>query len=427
MEYKREKYLNKLIELERVPIIKVITGLRRCGKSYLLNNIFYRYLINKGIKSDHIIKIEFDKKENAIYRDADFCLKYLKEVIVDNDTYYYLLDEVQLIKDKNDPNNKSSFFEVLNSLLHIENTNIYVTGSNSQFLSKDILTTFRGRGFNIHILPLSFSEIMEDESLSMEEAFDNYLTYGGLPLTYTYATDELKSTYLNSIFDEIYEEDLKSRYNIKNKIEFDELIDICSSQIGSYCSYKSLSNTFKSVKNKSIKNETIAKYMGYMESAFIVSGARKYNIKGKHYIDAYKKYYFEDLGLRNARLNFRQVEKTHLLENLIYNELKYRGYDIDVGSVEKVEKDTNNKSIKKQLEIDFICNKASQKYYIQSAYSLYNNDSKLEQEKRSLLALKDAFKRIIITYDKVKPHKDEDGILILNIFDFLLDPNSLEI
>lgn len=425
MEYKREKYLQKLIDLKDVDLIKVITGVRRCGKSYLLNNIFYKYLINSNVKSDHIVSVQFDKEENKEYRDMNVALNYLKSFIKDDEEYFFLLDEVQLIYDKEDPSNKSAFFDVLNSLHHIDNANIYVTGSNSQFLSKDILTTFRGRSFQIHMMPLTFSEYMEDTSLNFEEALNEYLIYGGLPMIKEYKTEELKKEYLNSIFSEIYNDDLKERYVIKNASEFDELINIASSQIGCPCSYKSLSNTFKSEKNILITSETIEKYLSYLESAFILNKAQKYDIKGKKYINAYQKYYFEDLGLRNVRLNFRQNEKTHLMENLIYNELISHGYSVDVGMIEKNERNNEGKQVKKQLEVDFVCNKNDKKYYIQSAYSIEDLD-KYEQEEKSLLNINDNFKKIIIAYDALDTHRNQNGTLIIKLKDFLLDPDSLE-
>ena len=353
--------------------------------------------------------------------------KYLKKYkwSLSPSLFILLFYMISLYYDKNNLKNKSAFFDVLNSLLHIENANIYVTGSNSQFLSKDILTTFRGRSFQIHMMPLSFSEYMEDTSLSKEEAYQEYLIYGGLPMIREYKTEELKKEYLNSIFDEIYNEDLKERYTIQNEQEFDELIDIASSQIGCPCSYKSLSNTFNSEKQKLISPKTIEKYLSYLESAFVLNKAQKYDIKGKSYINAYQKYYFEDLGLRNVRLNFRQNEKTHLMENLIYNELKYRGYSIDVGMVEKNERNKEGKQVKKQLEVDFVCNKNDKKYYIQSAYSIEDLD-KYAQEEKSLLNIKDNFKKIIISYDALATHRNQNGTLIIRLFDFLLNPDSLE-
>ncbi|MCQ2977384.1 MAG: ATP-binding protein, partial [archaeon] len=353
---------------------------------------------------------------------------YLKSKIVDDDMYYFLLDEVQLIYDKDDSKNKSAFYEVINSLMHIENTDIYVTGSNSQFLSKDVLTVFRGRGMEVHVYPLSFSEYMENKDRdynNINKAWNDYFTYGGLPMTSTLTTDELKTDYLNSIFDEIYMLDLKDRYKIKNKIEFDELIDVVSSQVGSYASYNSLSNTFKSLKNKQLSQVTIEKYLRYLESAFILNKAPKYDIKGKKYIGAYNKYYFEDLGLRNVRLNFKQVEETHLMENIIYNELLYRGFSVNVGVVEKVEKNNEGKQVKKQLEVDFVCNKGSMTYYVQSALSIIDEE-KRDREIKSLKNIKDSFKRIVITKDDRKVMHDDNGITYIGLYECGLNENSLD-
>lgn len=438
----RDKYLNKLINAKHNGLIKIITGIRRCGKSYLMNNLFLNHLLSQGIKYDHIISIAFDSRDNITLRNCDTVLSYIKSKIIDNDMYYILLDEVQLIYDPIDKENRTAFFEVLNTLLHISNCDIYVTGSNSQFLSYDIVTTFRGRGYQIKINPLTFKEYYnalldnkelinnmnfdENKETLLNSAWNNYYMYGGLPLILTMNDIESKTEYLASLFEEIYEKDLNERYNIKNDIVFNEILDLASSIIGSYASYKSLSNSFKSLKNKNITDKKIKEYYDYIISAFLLYKVQKYDVKGKKYINSQSKYYFSDPGLRNVRVNFRQIEETHIMENVIFNELKYRGFNVDVGNVliKEKNKDKLDTYIYKNLEIDFVCNKGNEKYYIQSALSMPDKD-KINQEKKSLKSVKDSFKKIIIVKDSTPIIKDDDGIIIINLFDFLLNENSL--
>lgn len=439
----RDRYLNNLINAKHNGLIKIITGIRRCGKSYLLNNLFLNHLLSSGIEYNHIISIAFDSRHNVELRDCDKVLNYIESKISDNNMYYILLDEVQLIYDPKDKKNKTAFFEVLNTLINIPNCDIYVTGSNSQFLSHDIVTTFRGRGYQIKINPLTFNEYYHacldnnelmnninynpDKQTLVDAIWNSYYIYGGLPLILTMNDVEAKTNYLNSLFEEIYEKDLVERYNLKNDIEFNEILDLASSMIGSFSSYKSLSDSFKSLKNKNITDKKIKEYYDYITSAFLIDKTLKYDVKGKKYINSQSKYYFTDLGLRNVRINFRQVEETHAMENIIYNELKYRGFNVDVGNIliKEKNKDKLDTYIYKNLEIDFICNKGSEKYYIQSALSM-PDEEKIKQEKKSLKAVKDSFKKIIIVKNTTPVMKDDDGIIVINLFDFLLNENSLQ-
>lgn len=411
MEIKRDKYLNMLISKENNGLIKVVTGLRRSGKSYLLFKIFYNYLINKGINKSHIISIQLDDLENEKLRDPYNMLEYVKSKIKDETIYYVILDEVQYL---------NRFEEVLNSLMHISNVDIYVTGSNSKFLSSDVITEFRGRGDEIHVYPLSFSEYVSAFDGSLDEAWDDYFNYGGMPLILSYKTPSEKANYLTLLFDKVYLSDILERHNIRNKIELDELLDILSSSIGSYTNPLKLSNTFKSEKNKIISDKTINNYISYFEDSFLISKAKRYDIKGKKYINSPFKYYFEDIGLRNARLGFRQTEENHIMENIIYIELRRRGFKVDVGVVE-----VRNKDGKKQYEIDFIANKGNNKYYIQSALNI-DTKEKREQEEKSFMNVNDFFKKIIIVKDNIKRWRDDKGIVIMGITDFLLDENSLD-
>ena len=430
MNIKREQYLNELIVRKHNTLIKIITGIRRCGKSYLLNTIFYDHLIKSGIKEDHIIKFAFDSANDLSLINEDLIelslnnrkvdpkkfINYINRQIKDNQMYYLLLDEIQ---------NLGAFESVLNGYLRQNNIDIYVTGSNAKFLSKDIITEFAGRGDEINMLPLSFCEFMSTYKGNKEQAFQEYITYGGLPFVCLLKTNEQKINYLKRLFLETYLTDIKRRYNIKNNSEeLDELLNILSSSIGLLTNPTKLSNTFKSVKNKSISKTTIAKYIEYIKDSFLIDEVRQYDIKGKKYINSPKKYYFSDLGLRNARINFRQLEQTHSMENIIFNELKLRGFNVDIGIINQRAKDKNNQNIRQRLEVNFIANKGSNKIYIQSAFSIPSLE-KEQQEQRPLIKINDSFKKVIITSGFVSKHYNEQGILIMNIYDFLLDPNSL--
>ena len=417
MEIRRDIYLNKLISKKHNGLIKVITGIRRCGKSYLLFNLFKEYLVNEGVNENHIIEIAFDSFENKKYRDPEVLFPYLMEKIADKEMYYVLLDEVQMLDD---------FESVLNSLGRKKNVDVYVTGSNAKFLSKDIITEFRGRGDEVHMYPLTYSEFMSVYDGDKQEGWKDYVLFGGIPLVLGFETADQKSDFLKSLFEETYISDITGRNNIRNKAELEELLNILSSAIGSLTNPSKLSATFKSVKNKTISKDTIIKYIDYLKDSFLIDSAMRYDIKGKKYINTPSKYYFTDLGLRNARLNFRQVEETHAMENIIFNELKVRGYNVDVGVVVMNEVDKNGKKIRKQLEVDFVCNKGSKRFYIQSAYALPDKE-KMEQEQRSLVNIGDGFKKIIITKDAVAPLYNEEGILVMSVYDFLLNPDSMEI
>ena len=416
MEIKRDRYLNTLISKEHNGLIKVITGMRRCGKSYLLFTLFKEHLLSEGVEEEHIIEIAFDAFENKKYRDPDVLYPYLKEQMKDNAMYYVLLDEVQLL---------GEFESILNSLIRMKNVDVYVTGSNARFLSKDVITEFRGRGDEVHMYPLSFAEFMSVYQGTKQDGWNEYMLYGGIPLVLEFTTPDQKSTFLKSLFEETYISDIVGRHNIRNKAELEELLNILSSAIGSLTNPEKLSATFRTVKKKKISNSTIKRYIDYLCDSFLIDGAIRYDVKGKKYIDTPVKYYFTDMGLRNARLNFRQLEETHSMENIIFNELKMRGFNVDVGVI--VQYDTNEKgnSIRKQLEIDFVCNQGSKRYYIQSAYAI-PDQAKMEQEQRSLMLTGDFFKRIIITKDAPAPYYNESGMLIMSVYDFLLNANSLE-
>lgn len=417
MKIGRDVYLNKLISKRHNGLIKVVTGMRRCGKSYLLFNLFKEYLVNEGVAENHIIEIAFDSFENKRYRDPEVLFPYIMEKMSDERMYYVLLDEVQMLDD---------FESVLNSLGRKQNVDVYVTGSNAKFLSKDIITEFRGRGDEVHMHPLTFGEFMSVYDGDKQEGWRDYVLFGGIPLVLGFETADQKSDFLKSLFEETYISDITGRNNIRNKAELEELLNILSSAIGSLTNPSKLSATFKSVKNKSISKDTIIKYIDYLRDSFLIDSAIRYDIKGKKYINTPSKYYFTDLGLRNARLNFRQVEETHVMENIIFNELKVRGYNVDVGVVVMNEVDKNGKKIRKQSEVDFVCNKGSKRFYIQSAYALPDKE-KMEQEQRSLVNTGDGFKKIIITKDAVAPLYNEEGILVMSVYDFLLNPDSMEI
>lgn len=417
MEIKRDIYLDRLIRREKNGLIKIVTGVRRCGKSYLLFNLFHNYLLDKGVKEDHIIEIALDDRSNKELRDPDNMLDYVKERILDRDTYYIILDEVQLL---------AEFEDVLNSFMHIRNADVYVTGSNSKFLSSDLVTEFRGRGDEIRIYPLSFREYCSVYDGSADEAWDDYFTYGGLPLILSRETAEEKAEYLMSLFQKVYLSDIIDRHKVRHQEELDELVDILASAVGSLTNPLKLANTFKSVKKKTISDKTLKKYMDYLMDAFLVSKAVRYDIKGRKYIGSPAKFYFEDVGLRNARLNFRQMEENHIMENIIYNELRIRGYHVDVGLVEQFGKNSENKTTKKQLEVDFVVTRGSEKYYIQSAFAM-NSQGKQEQEERPLNAIGDSFKKIIVVRDNIKVRRNDMGIVTIGIRNFLLDENSLNL
>lgn len=417
MEIKRERYLEALINRMNNGLIKVVTGIRRCGKSYLIFKIFKDYLIVNGVDESHIITIELDQRKNKIYRDPDSILDYIDSLIVDKNQYYILLDEVQMLKE---------FEEVLNSLLHIDNVDVYVTGSNSKFLSKDIITEFRGRGDEIHIYPLCFKEFMQVYEGDIYHGWAEYVIYGGLPLTVAMKTEEQKINYLSRLFEETYMKDIIERNRVEKVQELNDLINILASAIGSLTNPSKIEATFRSVIQSNVSLNTIRQYIEYLKDAFIINEANRYDVKGRRYIGTPLKYYFEDVGLRNARLGFRQVEENHLMENIIYNELKMRGFQVDVGVVQKRKHEEDGKHKKKQLEIDFVANLGSQRYYIQSAFSLPDQE-KEEQEKASLLNVNDSFKKIIIVKDIIKVTHDENGITTMSIFDFLLKENSLEL
>ncbi len=411
----RDFYLQQLVNGKQNGLIKIITGIRRCGKSYLLFKLFRQYLLRSGIDDQHIIQVALDNIENEHLREPLALYRHIKSCMPDNDLYYILLDEVQLVP---------RFEEVLNSLLRIDNADVYVTGSNSKFLSSDIITEFRGRGDEIRLYPLSFSEYCEGSGQSPRDAWKDYYTYGGLPHVLSLETEKKKFDYLSNLVESVYLNDILERHNIKNKSEFKDLVCIVASSIGSPVNPTKLSNTFKSVKKVSINSATIDRYLDFMEDAFLVEKAERYDVKGKKYIGSLAKYYFSDLGLRNAILGLRQQEETHIMENIIYNELRRRGCKVDVGTVEHRFVDSDSKWQRRQLEVDFVVNEGNQRYYIQSALAL-PDEEKRKQETGSLLRINDSFKKIIIVRDDIKPWRDENGILTIGLIDFLMDMNSL--
>lgn len=417
MQIKRDFYLQQLVDGKQNGLIKIVTGIRRCGKSFLLFKLFRQYLLDAGVDSDHIIQFALDDIENADLREPLTLYKCIKSKITDDELYYILLDEVQLVP---------RFEEVLNSLLRIDNADVYVTGSNSKFLSSDIITEFRGRGDEIHLYPLSLSEYCEGTGLSPVEAWKDYYTYGGLPHTLSLGTGKKKIDYLNNLFESVYLIDILERQRIKNKAEFEELVKIIASGIGAPTNPTKLENTFKSVKKVNIDSVTISRYLGYMQDAFLIEKAERYDVKGKKYIGSLAKYYFTDIGLRNAILGLRQQEETHIMENIIYNELRRRGCKVDVGMVEQRFVNNDGKWQRKQLEVDFVVNEGNQRYYIQSALAL-PDEEKRKQEMGSLLRINDSFKKIIIVKDDIKPWRDENGILTMGLLDFLMNADSLEL
>lgn len=417
MDIKRDKYLSDLINRMNNGMIKVVTGIRRCGKSYLIFTIFKNYLKEQGVGEAHIVTIELDQRKDKKYRDPDVILEYIESRIIDDEQYYILLDEVQLLNE---------FEEVLNSLLHIKNVDIYVTGSNSKFLSKDVITEFRGRGDEIHIYPLTFKEFMQAYEGDIYRGWAEYVVYGGLPLTVTMKTEEQKINYLTKLFEETYLKDIIERHHIEKSQELEDLVNVLASAIGSLTNVPKIEAIFRSVIQSNISANTIRQYIEYLEDAFVINKANRYNVKGRKYIGTPLKYYFEDVGLRNARLGFRQIEETHIMENVIYNELRSRGYSVDVGVVEKRGRNEEGKEERTYLEIDFIANLGSKRYYIQSAFSMPTEEKRI-QEKASLINIGDSFKKIIIVKDVVNVTRDEDGITTMSIYDFLLKENSLEL
>lgn len=406
----RNKYLSRLLDSRLNGLVKIVTGIRRSGKSFLLFNIFKQRLLNEGVDAGHIIEMQFDDFANKRYRVPEVFYNYVKERIKDGRVYYIILDEVQLLGD---------FEDVLNGLMHIENVDIYVTGSNARFLSKDIVTEFRGRGLQIHISPLSFAELMTFYNGSKEDALEHYLRYGGLPQVVLQPNDEYRSTVLKDLLKETYIIDILERNRVKNSAELEELLAMLASRIGGLTNPQKLSNTFKTVKNISIGAPTLKSYIDYFCDAFLVEQVNRYDVKGKRYIGTPLKYYFSDLGLRNALLNFRQVEKTHLMENLIYNELRGRGYNVDVGVVPYNGKNAQGVSFRTQLEVDFVCNKGSQRLYVQSALALPTQE-KIDQETKSLRRIDDGFQKMVVVGDHTIGSHDESGILFINIYDFLM-------
>lgn len=417
MEIKRNIHLNRIIARKGNGMIKVITGMRRCGKSYLLFTLFHNYLLEQGVDEQHIIKVDMEDRRNATLRNPDALLNYIDSRMTDSQQYYILLDEVQLV---------AEFEDVLNSYLKITNADVYVTGSNAKFLSKDVITEFRGRGDEIRITPLSFQEFMSAKEGNREDLLNEYLTYGGLPQVVTMDEIERKVEYLKNLFTHTYIRDIKERYEIKKDDDLEELINLVASNIGSLTNPTKLENCFKSVKQSCLSKDTIKNYIDLMQDAFIIEKSIRFDIKGKKYIDTPSKYYFTDLGLRNARLNFRQTEFTHLLENAIYNELRLRGYSVDVGQIPIFTIREDGKRQRITLEVDFVCNLGYKRCYIQSAYALPTED-KMKQEFNSLLRIKDSFKKIVIVGTPTPTYQNEEGILTMNIYDFLMNPDSLNI
>lgn len=415
MFIKRDYYLNKLIRAKHNGLIKIVTGIRRCGKSYLLDPIFKEELINSGIREDHIIKVDLEIEDNSELLIAKNLNEYVKSKIVDGDMHYVILDEIQKVE---------NFEAVLNGFLKMRNLDIYVTGSNSKFLSSDIVTEFRGRGTEIKVYPLSFGEFMSVYEGNILDGWNEYYTYGGLPLILNLKTDEEKAEYLKEQKNNVYINDVVERNKIRNSVELETLVQIISSSIGSLTNPYKLENTFKSMANVELNHETIDNYLKYVEEAFLIEKASRYDVKGKKYINTPVKYYFTDMGIRNSFVNYRQIEESHLMENIIYIELKRRGYEVDIGVVEFREKNGTS-LVQKQVEIDFIANKGNNKIYIQSALNM-NDNEKMYQEKRPLLKANDNFKKIIITGEYIKSKRDEDGIITMSIYEFLTNMDSLE-
>ena len=417
MEIRRDRYLERLIAHKGNGRVKIVTGIRRCGKSYLLFQFFKRHLIETGVKPNHIIEIQLEDRSNKELRNPDACLAFIKKQIKDQKPYYLLIDEVQLMDE---------FEDVLNSCLHIENLDTYVTGSNSKFLSKDIITEFRGRGDEMYLRPLSFKEY---RTIQPDKPFDDvwteYMTFGGLPYCALLPSREEKADYLNRLFDEVFLRDIIERNRVQNDAQLESLLNVISSAVGSLTNPKKLEDTFTSSGTGKLSAVTIKQYLDYLCDAFMIEQAERYDIKGKRYISTPYKYYFTDTGLRNARLNFRQLEETHLMENVMYNELCLRGYSVDVGVVEINERQEDGKYVRKQIEVDFVCNKADERVYVQSAFSIPTTE-KRQQEERPLVNVGDGFRKVVVTKDNVIRHNDENGILIMSLQEFLMDERALE-
>ena len=413
---KRDKYLAELVSLRGNGMIKVITGMRRCGKSYLLFELFVSYLEGQGVASERIIKVDLEDFKNRTLRNPDNLYSYVEKCIRDEGQYYVLIDEVQMLE---------SFEDVLNGFLKMQNVDVYVTGSNAKFLSKDIITEFRGRGYEVKMYPLCFREYMSVYTGSVQSGLNEYLLYGGLPQILSFKTEEQKVNFLKSLFDETYIKDIKERYDIRKNDDLEELINIMASGIGALTNPNKLANTFRSEKRSVISYDTVKEYIDFLCDSFLIEKATRYDIKGRSYINSPFKYYFMDLGLRNARINFRQYEKSHLMENLIYNEMRSRGFNVDVGVVPIVSIKEDGKRKRSALEVDFVCNLGSRRYYIQSAYRM-ESEEKMKQERASLLKVDDSFKKIIVLGEECNVTRDEYGITVIGIYDFLLNENSLE-
>lgn len=414
----REKYLSKIRSFYNITsLIKIIYGMRRCGKSYLLDPIFKNYLIKNGVDERHIIKLELDSIENKEYRNPDKLYHYIMKKITDGKMYYILLDEIQKVDD---------FESVLNSFLRKKNLDVYVTGSNSKFLSSDVVTEFRGRGDEIRVFPLSFSEFIEAYEADKKDAFNEYMTYGGMPYILSRKTEEAKSSYLNNLFENTYLNYIIERNNIQKDDKLNSIINMIASSIGSLTNPNKIENSFKSNNINDITIPTINNYLNYLIDAFLINKAERFDIRGKKYISTPSKYYFSDVGLRNARLNFRQQEETHLMENIIYNELLVRGYNVDVGVVEINEENKEGRKIRKQIEVDFVCNQGSKRYYVQSAFAIPDKE-KMKQEQRPFNYIQDSFKKIIVVRENIKLWRNEEGTVIMGIEEFLLNQNSLDL
>ena len=416
MLIERPIYLNKLIESRHNHMIKIVTGVRRCGKSYLLFMLYTQWLEQQGVDASHIIHIDLEDRRNKALRDPDNLLAHIDGRMTDSDMYYIMIDEIQHV---------AEFEDVLNSYLKVRNADVYVTGSNARFLSKDVITTFRGRGDEIRVYPLCFREFMTVYDGGKERALDEYMTYGGMPQVLEHVSETKKSEYLKGLFANTYIRDIKERYQIKNDEVMDNLLDVVSSSIGSLTNPTKLANTLTSIRHENINNKTTNSYLEYICDSFLMERVERYDVKGKRYIESPYKYYFVDLGLRNARLNFRQLEHTHMMENMVYNELRVRGFNVDVGVVPVLKRDENGKMTRSQLEIDFVCNQGSKRYYIQSAYRM-PTEEKVQQEEASLRKVDDSFKKIVILGEDILVRRNDEGITTMSIYDFLLNPDSLD-
>lgn len=427
MEIRRDRYLNRLIDRMHNGMVKVITGIRRCGKTYLLFNLFGDYLRSEGVDDDHIIEVALDVEENAALRDPAALSAYLcSQIASEREQYYVFLDEVQYAisrEELKNPDVPPRLYGVLNGLLRMRNVDVYVTGSNSKLLSHDVMTEFRGRGDEVRVRPLSFSEFMQGFDGDRYQGWAEYTVYGGMPLVRSMRTDEQKARYLERLFEETYLRDVVERYEIRKLGELNDLVNVLASGIGTLTNPSKLENTFRSVLHSKISSNTISSYIGYLEDAFVIEEARRYDVKGRGYIGSPLKYYFEDVGLRNAQLGFRQVEESHIMENVVYNELRVRGYSVDVGVVEKRVRE-EGRDVRRQLEVDFVANRGSDRVYIQSTLEM-RTPEKAAQEKASLLGINDSFKKVVLVRDVVKPLRDERGVVTMSVFDFLLDENSL--